>query len=121
MDTARVRDSLSFACPVGDGPSLIFCIAALFRPSGETYREDSEAKVYNSAQKLKDGASPRKWVSDVRELLHEVLELGVTLSGLSAVSYSFGCYLSGAILFHKLYCHSVIPRAWSTLMIVPSS
>ena len=38
-----------------------------------------EAKVYNSAQKLKDGASPRKWVSDVRELLQEVLELGVTL------------------------------------------
>ena len=72
-------DSLSFACPVGDGPSLIFCIAALFRPSGETYREDLEAKVYNSAQKLKDGASPRKWVSDVRELLQEVLELGVTL------------------------------------------
>ena len=72
-------DSLSFACPVGDGPSLIFCIAALFRPSGETYREDLESKVYNSAQKLKDGASPRKWVSDVRELLQEVLELGVTL------------------------------------------
>ena len=69
----------TFACPIGDGPSLIWSIAVLYRPSGEIYREALEAKAYAAPQKLRDGSSPRKWVGEFRTLLREVLALGVNL------------------------------------------
>ena len=32
------KKEVDFLCPEGDGPSLVFSIIALYRPSGDAYR-----------------------------------------------------------------------------------
>jgi hypothetical protein len=68
-----------FQCAEGDGPSLIFSIIALYRPSGEKYRGTVEQKIYVSADRLKNGTSPTTWVSEMRPLVLECLELDIKL------------------------------------------
>ena len=71
------KDERSFSCPVGDGPSLVFAIVALYRPSNEAYREKIEMKVYTQANRIKDGVAPRVFVKDMRTLLLEILNLDI--------------------------------------------
>ena len=62
---------------MGDGPSLVFAIVALYRPSNEAYREKIEMKVYTQANRIKDGVAPRVFVKDMRTLLLEILNLDI--------------------------------------------
>ena len=44
------KKEVEFSCPEGDGPSLIFSIIALYRPSGDAYRQNVEIKIYASGR-----------------------------------------------------------------------
>ena len=73
------KKEVEFSCPEGDGPSLIFSIIALYRPSGDAYRQDVETMIYASSQKLGNGSNPANWIEEIRPLIQEALALDIKL------------------------------------------
>jgi hypothetical protein len=51
-------------CEIGDGPMAIFCILALYRPSGETYRDEVKDKILGLPSKFTEGSNPAQKVHD---------------------------------------------------------
>ena len=73
------KKEVEFPCPEGDGPSLIFSIIALYRPSGDAYRQNVETKICASAQNLGNGSNPANWIEGIRPMTQEALALDIEL------------------------------------------
>jgi hypothetical protein len=66
-------------CEIGDGPTAIFCILALYRPSGETYREEIKEKICGLATKFNDGANPTAKINESMATLQEAIDLDIKI------------------------------------------
>lgn len=83
---ANIRKSFTYGiedkkacCGVGDGPMAIFCMLALFRPSGIIYREGIKDKMEAATAGFSDGANPRSKIKELWPTLREALDMGVRL------------------------------------------
>ena len=83
---ANIRKSFKYGmeekkacCEIGDGPMAIFCILALYRPSGEAYREEVKEKICALPAKFTDGTNPAQKVNDSLAILQEALDLDVKI------------------------------------------
>ena len=70
-------DELTGICEIGDGPMAIFCILALYRPSGESYREEIKEKICGLASKFNDGANPTAKINESMTTLQEAIDLDI--------------------------------------------
>jgi hypothetical protein len=66
-------------CEVGDGPMAIFCILALYRPSGENYREEIKEKICGLATKFNDGTNPTAKINECMNTLQEAIDLDIKI------------------------------------------
>lgn len=65
------------SCEVGDGVMAIFCLLALYRPSGLAYREQIKDKLAIMPSKFADGSCPASHVKTMWPVLQEAIDLGV--------------------------------------------
>ena len=66
-------------CEVGDGVTAVFCLLALYRPSGLAYREKIKDQLAASVGKFSDGSCPGVQVKEIWPLIQEALDLGVNI------------------------------------------
>jgi hypothetical protein len=63
----------------GDGPMALFCILAMYRPSGETYRDEIKEKICALPAKFAEGTNPSQRVNDSLSVLQEAVDLDVKI------------------------------------------
>lgn len=66
-------------CTKGDGPMLVFCLLALYKPNDVHFRQKLKVKMQGAPQKFRDGACPKTKVLELQPILNEVLDLGVKI------------------------------------------
>jgi hypothetical protein len=66
-------------CDVGDGVMALFCLLALYRPNGISYREQIKDKMALCPAKFSDGSCPTLQIKAVWPILQEAMDLGVHL------------------------------------------
>jgi hypothetical protein len=66
-------------CEIGDGPMAIFCILALYRPSGEIYRDEVKDKMLGLPSKFTEGCNPAQKIHDNQAILQEALDLDIKI------------------------------------------
>ena len=72
-------EELKGQCEIGDGPMAIFCILALYRPSGETYREEIKEKICGLVSKFNDGTNPTAKINENMTTLQEAIDLDIKI------------------------------------------
>lgn len=73
-------DEKQACCEVGDGPMAIFCLLALFRPAGLSYRDSLRTKLEEGSQSFKGGSNPTAKIKDLRSVILEAMDLGVRIA-----------------------------------------
>jgi hypothetical protein len=63
----------------GDGPMALFCILAMYRPSGESYRDEIKEKICALPAKFAEGTNPSQRVNDSLAVLQEAIDLDVKI------------------------------------------
>jgi uncharacterized protein YfcZ (UPF0381/DUF406 family) len=58
----------------------MFCILALYRPSGESYRDEIREKVFNLPSKFADGSNPASKIHDNLSLMQEAVDLDIKIA-----------------------------------------
>ena len=83
---ANIRKEFKFdmeekkiCCTVGDGVTAIFCLRAMYRPSGMVCREIIKDKMAATVSKFSAGSCPAHQVKEVTATLQEAMDLGVPL------------------------------------------
>ena len=66
-------------CENGDGPMALFCILAMYRPGGESYREEIKEKICALPAKFAEGTNPSQRVNDSLAVLQEAIDLDVKI------------------------------------------
>jgi hypothetical protein len=84
--TANIRKQFKYGledekavCQVEDGPMVIFCILALYRPSGETYRNEIKEKMCALPTKFSNGTNPAQMIHENQAIMQETLDLDIRI------------------------------------------
>jgi len=66
-------------CDIGDGPMALFCLLALYRLAGVTYRDQIRQDIENAVVKFKDGTNPVAKIKEMRSTLLEAADLNAKI------------------------------------------